>query len=148
MSVGQMTHEQVAKLVKSWTYILENSPDTGIYFYNALFAMAPEFKVLFSGNHVNSFAEKFMSTMTVLLSKAYKGHSLVGDVQHLAIRHVGYGVSPEHYPLVGKSLLVALEYGLKEKWNSDLKILWTTLYDNIAEAMIKISDQARNNLVA
>jgi nitric oxide dioxygenase len=93
-------------------------------------------------------AEKFMATMGVLLAKAHKGNSLMADVQHLASRHVGYGVAPEHYPIVGKALLKALEYGLKDKWNEDLKNLWSNLYDNLSEAMIKMSNQTSKNQVA
>jgi len=42
-----------------------------------------------------------------------------------AMKHVSYGVKPEHYAPVGVALLWTLERGLGTEWTPDLAAAWT-----------------------
>ena len=55
----------------------------------------------------------------------------------MAQRHVGYGVKPAHYKLVGNALLWTLEKGLGDDWTQDVKAAWTACYTILADTMIK-----------
>jgi hemoglobin-like flavoprotein len=41
------------------------------------------------------------------------------------MKHVSYGVKPEHYAPVGVALLWTLERGLGTEWTPDLAAAWT-----------------------
>ncbi len=62
------------------------------------------------------------------------------DIQAMAQRHVGYGVKPAHYKLVGNALLWTLEKGLGDDWTQDVKNAWTACYTLLADTMIKSVD--------
>ncbi|MGL5794458.1 MAG: globin domain-containing protein, partial [Waterburya sp.] len=48
-----------------------------------------------------------------------------------------YGVLPEHYPMVGNSLLKSLESFLGENWTEEVKQAWTEAYTAIAQLMLE-----------
>jgi len=54
----------------------------------------------------------------------------------VSMRHVGYGVKPDHYRLVGNALLWTLEKGLGSSWNDKIKDAWRAFYEMIAAMMI------------
>lgn len=64
----------------------------------------------------------------------------LGPVTHalhvLGAKHVGYGVLPEHYPIVGEALLSTLETALGEAWTTNVKDGWTAIYGFVSSTMI------------
>jgi nitric oxide dioxygenase len=55
--------------------------------------------------------------------------------QDLGIRHIAYGVTPEHYGTVGSALLGTLEQGLGEAFTPEVKAAWTEVYTVLATTM-------------
>ena len=86
-------------------------------FYSDLFATAPEVRPLFNGN-MNE-----------------QGMKLMPAAQALAIRHVDYGVQPEHYDKVGASLIRTLEQGLGPDFTSDVRTAWIEAYTTLSSVM-------------
>lgn len=64
----------------------------------------------------------------------------LGPVTHalhvLGAKHVGYGVLPEHYPIVGEALLSTLETALGNEWTPKVKNGWTAVYGFVSTSMI------------
>ena len=56
-------------------------------------------------------------------------------IKEMGKRHVGYGVKPEHYALVGGALLWTLEKGLGADFTSEVKAAWTETYISLAGVM-------------
>ncbi len=54
----------------------------------------------------------------------------------LAVRHVKYGVKPEHYAPVGAALIWTLEQGLKHDFTPKVQEAWTAAYNTLSSAMI------------
>jgi hemoglobin-like flavoprotein len=54
---------------------------------------------------------------------------LVPKLKGLGQMHVGKGVLPEHYAIVGQALIMALKEGhLKDEWNEGLEKAWIAIY--------------------
>merc|ERR1712137_692630 len=60
---------------------------------------------------------------------------LVPTLQTLGRKHVGYGVLPEHYDVVGQALLKTLGLGLGGKFTKDEEAAWTKIWGVIATTM-------------
>jgi hemoglobin-like flavoprotein len=56
-------------------------------------------------------------------------------IQDLGRRHVGYGVTAEHYELVGEALLWTLEQGLGDDFTPSVKAAWQEAYVTLSGAM-------------
>jgi len=122
----------------SWDYILLNTQEAGFLFYEHLFTKYPETRMLFRTD-INDQARKIVAMITFAVNKLHDFDSIVSDIESLGLRHGNYGVTPEHYQMVGESLLAMLEKGMGPKWNEDLKMAWTNLFKHLAEVMINAS---------
>jgi len=56
-------------------------------------------------------------------------------VQDLAIKHVDYGVKPEHYTLVGNALLRTLKKGLGAQYTNEVRDAWVEAFRMLARIM-------------
>ena len=55
--------------------------------------------------------------------------------QNLAVKHVRYGVKPEHYTLVGNALLRTLKKGLGAEYTAELHDAWVAAFRTLANIM-------------
>lgn len=105
-------------------------------FYGKLFEMDPSLKSLFKGD-MKEQGRKLMSMIATAVKGLDKPASIIGAVQDLGKRHVGYGVKDTHYDTVGAALLYTLEAGLGEHWNEEVKEAWVAVYTDLADTMKK-----------
>ncbi len=131
-----LTSHQIKLVESSWDYILINSKEAGTIFYEKLFSIAPELRELFKGD-INSQSQKLISLITFAVHKLNNFNEIVSDVIALGIRHKGYKVKPEHFPIVGEALLWTLGKGLGDRWNEETKLAWATTYNTLAKTMIE-----------
>ena len=52
---------------------------------------------------------------------------LTNPLRGLGAQHVKYDVLPEHYPMVGKTLLKTFSYYLKADWTLEVEQAWTNI---------------------
>ena len=62
-------------------------------------------------------------------------NQLVPAVKTLGSRHSGYGVTTEHYRLVGEALLWTLERGLGQDFTPEVCSAWAKVYHLLAATM-------------
>jgi hemoglobin-like flavoprotein len=56
----------------------------------------------------------------------------------LGKKHVSYGVKPEYFPSMGKSLIMAIEKTLgKDNFDADTKDCWVEVYGALSYDMIR-----------
>ena len=131
-----MTQQEIQLIKSSWILLQKMDPVLiGDAFYSKLFLEAPQIRTLFKSSRLEQ-AHKLISTLSVMVHQLEKSDHLTHAVEQLAIRHVHYGVKPEHYGLIGDTLLWTLEKLLKDNWNDDLHQAWTTCYKILSETMI------------
>jgi len=103
-------------------------------FYAKLFELDPSLKPLFTGD-MKEQGRKLMSMIATAVKGLDRPESIIGAVQDLGKRHVGYGVKHTHYDTVGAALLSTLEAGLGDEWNDEVKEAWTAVYVDLSNTM-------------
>ena len=61
---------------------------------------------------------------------------LVPILTDLGTKHVGYGVVPEHYAIVGEALIATLGDALGDAFDAETKAAWVAVYGIVQKTMI------------
>ena len=131
-----VTPEQIKLVQDSFALVAPIADDAATLFYGRLFEIAPEVQPLFGGD-MTAQGRKLMQTLGVVVAGLDDLEELLPVAGALAVRHVGYGVEPEHYAPVGASLLWALEQGLGDGFTAAVAEAWATAYGLLSNAMIE-----------
>jgi nitric oxide dioxygenase len=133
---NEMTPEQIKIVRLTFAQAMNRKVEVGMIFYERLFAIAPDTKVLFRGD-IEEQSRKLMDTLAIAISNLRDTPALVGMLEALAHRHVTYGVRAEHYDKVGEALLWTLEKVFGVAFTGEVRNAWATLYRIVAETMLK-----------
>ena len=129
-----MTPQQIALVQSSFQSIAPIASQAADLFYDRLFEIAPKVRQLFptdlSGQKV-----KLMAMLATAVNNLHELDAILPTVRKLGDRHRDYGVSAEHYTLVGAALLWTLEQGLGSAFTPAVKAAWSQTYCSLAEAM-------------
>ena len=130
-----MTEEQKTLVQDSWEKVVPISETAAELFYGRLFELDPELKPLFAESDMKEQGKKLMIMITTAVRGLDKLEQLLGAIQDMGKRHVGYGVKAEHYDTVGAALLDTLEKGLGDDWTPEHKEAWALTYTTLATVM-------------
>ncbi len=130
-----MTPHQIAQVQSSFAKVAPIAEQAAAIFYDRLFVMAPAFRAMFPAD-MREQRKKLMATLGVVVGGLGDLGSVLPAATTLARKHVGYGVKPEHYAVVGGALLYALEQGLGKDWTAELADAWTAAYTLLSDYMI------------
>lgn len=103
-------------------------------FYAELFAIDPSLRAMFYGD-LRRQQMKFMMMLALIVRSLHKPEEVLKTVQHLAIKHVGYGVRPEHYSPFGNALLRMLRKILGPNYTPDVADAWEEGFRMLARIM-------------
>ncbi|KAF2434567.1 globin-like protein [Tothia fuscella] len=134
-----LTAEQT-RLVKSTVPVLkEHGTTVTKLFYDNLLDAHPELKNIFNeANQVHLHQPKALAHAVY----AYAAHlddlgALSATVELIAHKHASLYVQPEHYAIVGKYLLEAMQQVLGEAMTPELLDAWTAAYFQLADIFVK-----------
>jgi hemoglobin-like flavoprotein len=130
-----MTPDQIKAIQESFAKVAPISEQAAELFYGRLFEIAPSVKPLFRGDMTEQ-GRKLMATLAVVVNGLTNLETILPAASALAKRHVGYGVKPIHYPIVGEALLWTLERGLGADWTPELAEAWGDAYGVLSDYMI------------
>ncbi|RJE86022.1 NO-inducible flavohemoprotein [Paenibacillus sp. 1011MAR3C5] len=109
-------------------------------FYGLMFEAHPELLNIF--NHAN---QKQGRQQTALANTVYAAAvhidnlaAIIPAVKQIAHKHRSLGIKPEHYPIVGKYLLMAIKDVLGEAATDEILAAWAEAYGVIADAFIGV----------
>ena len=88
-------------------------------FYDRLFAVSPKLRELFPAD-LRAQKQKLMQMIATAVGGLNNLNQLVPAVKVLGARHSTYGVTTEHYRLVGEALLWTLERGLGQDFTPEV----------------------------
>ena len=88
-------------------------------FYARLFQLDPRLKAHFGDSDMARQRMLLMQTLTVVVRNIDRLHQILPEVEALGRRHVGYGVTADHYATVGSTLVWTIEQGLGEKFTDE-----------------------------
>ncbi|MGA7808637.1 globin family protein [Bradyrhizobium sp.] len=130
-----MTPAQVKLVQDSFSKVAPIADQAAVMFYDRLFEIAPQVRAMFADDMAEQ-RKKLMATLAIVVSGLSNLESVLPAASALAIRHVGYGAKPEHYPVVGSALLGTLEKGLGDGWTPEVAAAWTEAYGTLSGYMI------------
>ncbi|MDL4839131.1 NO-inducible flavohemoprotein [Aquibacillus rhizosphaerae] len=109
-------------------------------FYQLLFENYPELKNIF-----NQTNQKMGKQSQALANAVYaaavnidKLEEILPTVKQIAHKHVSLNIQPEHYPIVGENLLLAIKEVLGDAATPEILEAWEKAYGVIADVFIEI----------
>merc|ERR1712039_147805 len=139
--------EDIHLVQESWAKIAAlGNEDLGIALFRHIFMEAPQalqlfpfkddWKNLYESPRLKAHATKVVSTVGVAVSMLTKLDALVPVLKELGLKHVGYGIQPAHYDVVGKALIATLSDSLENAFTPDVQAAWTKVYGIVSTTMI------------
>lgn len=133
-----LTASQTA-IVKATVPVLQEYGEaiTG-FFYRSLFEAHPELYDIFNPANQRDGGQARSLAASICAYAANIDHleALGGMVDRIAHKHGSLEVLPEHYPIVGHHLLLAIRGVLGEAATDDVLDAWGAAYGQLAEVMI------------
>lgn len=131
-------------IIKSTVPVLEvHGKDITTCFYKMLFEHHPELLNIF--NHANQKKGKQQAALANMVYAAAKYidqlEVVLPAVKEVAQKHRSLGVLPEHYPIVGKYLLLAIKEVLGDAATDEIIHAWNNAYGVIASVFIDIEKE-------
>ncbi|TLS38921.1 NO-inducible flavohemoprotein [Pseudalkalibacillus caeni] len=138
-----MLSQKTKEIVKSTVPVLEQHGTTITKrFYQMMFSNHPELLNIF--NHANQKQGRQQQALanTVYAAAKYIDNleAIVPVVTQIAHKHRSLGIKPEHYPIVGEHLLLAIEDVLGDAATDGILEAWGEAYGVIADVFIQVED--------
>jgi hemoglobin-like flavoprotein len=105
-------------------------------FYSELFEIDPSLRAMFKGNMPEQH-KKLLAALALVVRSLHTPEKIIGAVENLAVKHLDYGVRPEHYTYVGNALLRTLKKGLGPEFTPELSDAWVDAFRMLAQVMKK-----------
>ncbi|MCI5630717.1 MAG: globin domain-containing protein [Clostridiales bacterium] len=136
-----MLSQKTIDIVKSTVPALkEHGLEITTVFYKTMFKNNPEVKGMFNMDKQESGAQPKALAMTVLAAAQNIDNLevLLPAVKKIGQVHVNTNVKPEHYPIVGKNLLIAIKEVLGDAATEEVLNAWGEAYEVIAKVFIDV----------
>lgn len=133
--------QRTIEIIKSTVPVLEKHGETiTTRFYQLMFGNHPELLNIF--NHANQKQGRQQKALagTVYAAAMYIDNLevILPVVKQIAQKHRSLGIKPEHYPIVGKHLLLAIKDVLGNAATDEIIDAWAQAYNVIADAFISL----------
>ena len=141
--------EEQKNIVRSTAPILkENGKEVTSIFYKHLFENHPELLDIFNQTNQKIGTQPLALANTIYFAAENIDHleALMPQIQLIAHKHRALTVLPEHYPIVGKYLLMAIKEFLGDKSTQEILDAWGAAYNIIAQIFIDIEKQLYDEL--
>lgn len=145
MQTTTILDNETINIVKSTVPILEErGSEITSRFYQLMFKNHPELKNIFNQTNQRKGEQAEALASTVYAAAKHIDHleAILPAVDPIAEKHRSLNIKPEHYPIVGKHLLLAMRDVLGEDVATDEVInAWEKAYGEIADVFIKVEKE-------
>jgi nitric oxide dioxygenase len=140
-----MLSAQHRAIVKATVPLLESGGEALItHFYKILLDEYPQVRPLFNqANQASGAQARALANGVLMYARHIDQLEQLGDlVSQVINKHVALNILPEHYPLVGKSLLRAMREVLGAEIATDAVIeAWAAAYQQLADLLIGLEEK-------
>lgn len=136
-----MLSEQTKEIVKQTVPVLEqHGTEITKVFYKKMFEAHPELLNIFNKTNQKQGKQQTALAQTVLAAAKHIDHleAIVPNVNQIAHKHRALQVKEEHYPIVGKYLLIAIKDVLGDAATDEIMQAWEEAYGEIASVFIQM----------
>ncbi len=128
--------EEETKRLRYMLACVNSDPETAArLFYDHLFQMLPEVRDLFVSDMARQ-GDKLMATLNTVILQIDNWSSIETQIEELGLRHVAYGVLPEHYAPTSAALRAMFTELLGKEFSGDNEAAWNKAYNALASTMI------------
>lgn len=131
---GFLKDDQVREVRRTFDLIADQGTAPVELFYERVFERAPHVRPLFHDDPARQ-SRKFLQSLHVIVSALHTPMKHVAVLQSLGERHEGYGVKPEHYQLVGDTLLSVFAERLGDDFSPEARQAWERAFELMATIM-------------
>jgi hemoglobin-like flavoprotein len=118
----------------------QGSQDFAGAFYANLLGDYPQIQPLFANTKMDEQGNHLFDSLKFVVANLRKSDLLEKTLTGLGTRHVKYGVLPQHYPLVGSSLLKTMASFAGDAWTPTVEQAWVGAYTAIVGIMLAGAD--------
>jgi nitric oxide dioxygenase len=130
-----LSPEQTAAVRSSFAQVVPFADVAGMLLFQRIFELAPQARPMFAAD-IAPQAKRTIAAVQTLVENLDAPDQVASLLRDLGARHAGYGVVPEHFPVVGEALLWTLEQGLGDAFTADVREAWAALWTVVAATMI------------
>jgi methyl-accepting chemotaxis protein len=106
-------------------------------FYARLFAAAPAVRPLFAGTDMQRQKSMLLGALILLRKSLRNLDPIVPKLREMGARHVAYGATPDHYPVVGEVLIASMAEIAGPAWTAEYERAWNGAFAIVAGAMLE-----------
>ena len=122
-------------LRSSFEKVKPMASDVADKFYEFLWSDYPGSKALFEGVDMNRQKKALLGSLVYIVDHL-ESEKLVPYLKSMGSRHLDYNTEPEHYDLVGASLIKTFAFFFDDEWSDELNQAWSDAYGVISSTMI------------
>jgi nitric oxide dioxygenase len=135
--------QKTVDIIKSTVPVLaEHGEAITKHFYQKMFRDHPELKNIFNQTHqkVGDQPKALAATVYAAAQHIDQLEKILPRVKEIAQKHRSLNVKPEHYPIVGEYLLIAIKDVLGDAATDEIIEAWGKAYGVIADVFIQVED--------
>lgn len=136
-----MNTQQIHLVQSTFEQVRPIADVAAVMFYSRLFELDPSLRALFT-HDMRAQGAKLMATLGLAVGSLDNPARIIPAVQNLGRKHVGYGVQPWHYEIVGRALLDTLATAFGEQFTPEVEEAWTAAYLLLAGVMQEAAAEA------
>lgn len=106
-------------------------------FYDRLFYRHPQLRPLFADVDWKQQKNKLVASLALVVNNLRKPDALKQALTAMGQRHQGYGVEPEHYPMVARALLDVMGEMAGAQWTTEVAAAWEDALNAVATIMLE-----------
>jgi nitric oxide dioxygenase len=146
LEVDEATGLEITRLEQSFEKVKPRANEFVNSFYDNLFTDYPAAKPLFTHTDMAKQSNMLLTSLVFVVENLRDPGALTKALKGLGARHVKYGALPDHYPLVGNSLLKTFEQYLGSDWTPETKAAWVDAYGLITDIMLEGADYSKDQV--
>ncbi len=144
----EYVNSDVELLEQSVAHLTPRAQAFAARFYEVLLVDHPDIKPLFHGVSMAEQQEKLWSALALTVQTLRDPLQLAASLRQLGKRHEAYGVQPEHYKAVQRTLLVVLEEFLGQTWTHEVDLAWAHALEQISQTMLEGSRDSASSMTS
>lgn len=121
---------------QSFSKVEENKELFVKNFYSDLFDLAPDVEHLFKNTSKEKQGEKLYEALVLLVENLESPEVIKDMLKPLGRAHVGFGVQPKHYNVVGQCLVSSIKKLNGDSWNAEVEKAWLDTYGVVTQIML------------
>lgn len=136
--------QETRDIIKATVPVLrEHGEKISTRFYQLLFENHPELKNIFNQTNQRKGVQQKALAGTVYAAAANIDNleAIIPKLKSISHKHTSLNIKPEHYPIVGKYLLLGIKDVLGDAATDDIIIAWEKAYGVIADVFISIEKE-------